>query len=98
MIFKFIRKIFLLSSLFWKLLLDKLHAKPTLFGGIAAFTRQRTSRALSAKRKKLGDEIIKKSPELYVNTKNLLENMAYDCVDGEPPAAAAKLRSGILFH
>lgn len=64
-----------------------------LFGGIASFTRQRTTRGLPAKRKRMLDGSVKPSAELHVNTNNLME-MGYEFVDGKPLAAAAKLRSG----
>lgn len=63
-----------------------------LFGGIASFTRQRTTRGLPAKRKRMLDGSVKPSAELHVNTNNLME-MGYEFVDGKPLAAAAKLRS-----
>lgn len=70
--------------------------KQTFFNGIAAFTRQRTSRRLPLKRKRLedGDTC---SSDLHLKTNNLMD-IGYDGVYGEPPAAAAKLRSGIFFR
>lgn len=66
------------------------------FGGIAAFTRQRTTRGLPAKRKRMIDGSVKSTAQLHVNTINLVE-MSYKCVDGEAPAAAVKLHSGTAF-
>lgn len=63
------------------------------FSGIAAFTRQRTTRGLQNKRKKMGEGGSKGAPELHLDTSELME-LEYECVGGEPPAAAAKLRSG----
>ncbi|CAM6039419.1 unnamed protein product [Sphagnum compactum] len=57
-----------------------------------SFTRQRTTRGLPAKRKRMLDGSAKPSAELHVNTNNLME-MGYEFVDGKPLAAAAKLRS-----
>jgi len=37
----------------------------------------------------------KTAPDLHLNTSDLVE-LEYECVDGEPPAAAAKLRSGMF--
>lgn len=72
--------------------------KQTFFNGIAAFTRQRTSRKLPLKRKRL-EEGDKSSYDLQVktNTNNHID-VEYDQVYGEPPAAAAKLRSGNFFY
>jgi hypothetical protein len=69
------------------------------FSGIAAFTRQRTTRGLQNKRKKTVDGSSKIASDLHLDTSDLIE-LEYECVDGEPPAAAAKLRSGMfaLFH
>jgi hypothetical protein len=69
--------------------------KQTFFNGIAAFTRQRTSRRLPLKRKRLEDGDIPSS-NLHVKTNNPMD-IGYDGVYGEPPAAAAKLRSGIFL-
>ncbi len=66
--------------------------KETLYGGIAGLTWQRRTRRLSSKRKKMVDGRCNPE-ELHLNNVNLME-MGYEYVDGEPPAAAAKLRSG----
>ncbi|CAK9865476.1 unnamed protein product [Sphagnum jensenii] len=63
----------------------------------ASFTRQRTTRGLPAKRKRMLDGSVKPSTELHVNTNNLME-MGYEFVDGKPLAAAAKLRSGTYLQ
>ena len=74
---------------------DSRYGKKMFFSGIAAFTRQRTTRGLQNKRKKMADGISKSAPDLHVDTSDLME-LEYECVDGEPPAAAAKLRSGMF--
>jgi hypothetical protein len=74
---------------------DAIFGQKTFFGGIGALTRQqRSTRGLSAKRMKMADGRGKPASELHLNTKCCME-MGFDCVDGEPPAAAAKLRSGM---
>lgn len=78
------------------LFVDSIFGKSTFFSGMSTstYTRQRTTRGLTAKRRKVTDGSSKTAPELHVNTSDLLE-MEYECVTGEPPAAAAKLRSGM---
>ncbi len=82
--------------MFAMLSVEALFQEKAFFGGIAAFTRQRTTRGLPAKRKRMIDGSAKSSAQLHVNTINLVE-MSYKCVDGEAPAAAVKLRSGTAF-
>jgi hypothetical protein len=65
------------------------------FSGMGAFTRQRTTRVLQNKRSKSVDGSSKTAPDLHVDTSDLME-LEYECVEGEPPAAAAKLRSGMF--
>jgi hypothetical protein len=43
----------------------------------------------------MADGSSKTAPDLHLNTSDLVE-LEYECVDGEPPAAAAKLRSGMF--
>ncbi|KAG0563321.1 hypothetical protein KC19_8G021400 [Ceratodon purpureus] len=71
---------------------DSRYGKKMFFSGIAAFTRQRTTRGLQNKRKKMVDGSSKTTPDLHLDTSDLME-LEYECVAGEPPAAAAKLRS-----
>ena len=74
---------------------DLVLLKKTFFNGIAAFTRQRTSRGMPAKRTKLETGNCR-CPGLHLKTNDLMDNLGYDGgVEGEPPAAAAKLRSGM---
>jgi hypothetical protein len=61
---------------------------------MAAYTRQRTTRGLPTKRTKIADGNSRIAPDLHLDTSDLMD-MGYECVDGEPPAAAAKLRSGM---
>ncbi|KAL2649668.1 hypothetical protein R1flu_017796 [Riccia fluitans] len=56
-----------------------------------SYTRQRTSRGLPAKRKR-ADGAAPDTPELHENTIDVME-LGLECPEGEPPAAAAKLRS-----
>jgi hypothetical protein len=56
-------------------------------------TRQQRTRGSSSKRKNNVVDGSCNSTELHLNTADLME-MGYEYVDGEPPAAAAKLRSG----
>lgn len=74
---------------------DSRYEKKSFFSGIAAYTRQRTARGMPNKRKKMADGSSKTAPDLRLNTSDLVE-LEYECVDGEPPAAAAKLRSGMF--
>lgn len=60
---------------------------------MAPYTRQRTTRGLPTKRTKIADGNSRIAPDLHLDTSDLMD-MGYECVDGEPPAAAAKLRSG----
>ncbi|KAG0605748.1 hypothetical protein M758_9G084800 [Ceratodon purpureus] len=71
---------------------DSRYGKKLFFSGIAAFTRQRTTRGFQNKRKKTIDGSSRTAPDLHLNTSDLME-LEYECVEGEPPAAAAKLRS-----
>ena len=50
---------------------------------------------LQNKRKKMADGSTKTSSDLHLDTSDLME-LDYECVAGEPPAAAAKLRSGMF--
>ncbi|BBM97620.1 protein Mp1R-MYB12 [Marchantia polymorpha subsp. ruderalis] len=70
---------------------DEAQGKKAYYRGLS-YTRQRTSRGLPAKRKRMADGAPSSSPELHVNTSDLME-LGFDCAEGEPPAAAAKLRS-----
>jgi len=71
--------------------------KQSFFNGIAAFTRQRTSRRLPLKRKRLEESDIGSSNlEVKRDAINHIE-IEYNRVFGEPPAAAAKLRSGTFL-
>jgi hypothetical protein len=83
-------------TMFAMLSVEAMFQEKAFFGGIAAFTRQRTTRGLPAKRKRMIDGSAKSSAQLHVNTINLVE-MSYKCVDGEAPAAAVKLHSGTAF-
>jgi hypothetical protein len=56
-------------------------------------TRQQRTRGSSSKRKNNVVDGSCNSTELHLNTVDLMD-MGYEYVDGEPPAAAAKLRSG----
>ncbi|KAH9550219.1 hypothetical protein CY35_10G061200 [Sphagnum magellanicum] len=62
---------------------EAMFQEKAFFGGIAAFTRQRTTRGLPAKRKRMIDGSAKSSAQLHVNTINLVE-MSYKCVDAKP--------------
>lgn len=66
-------------------------SKKAYYGGLS-YTRQRTSRGFPAKRNKTADGSSTPGPDLHVNT-NLMD-LGFECAEGEPPAAAAKLRSG----
>lgn len=66
--------------------------KKAYYGGLS-YTRQRTSRGFPAKRNKTSDRLSNPGPDLHVNTTNLMD-LGFECAEGEPPAAAAKLRSG----
>ncbi|CAM6092477.1 unnamed protein product [Calypogeia fissa] len=66
-------------------------AKKAYYGGLS-YTRQRTSRGFPAKRNKTADGSSTPGPDLHVNTTNLMD-LGFECAEGEPPAAAAKLRS-----
>jgi len=71
--------------------------KQNFFNGIAAFTRQRTSRRLPLKRKRFDEaEVVSSKLQVKTNTSNHID-VEYNRILGEPPAAAAKLRSGIFL-
>lgn len=70
------------------------YGKKSYLGGMGAYTRQRTTRGAANKRRKVADGSPKTGPDLHLSSSDLME-LEYECVGGEPPAAAAKIRSGM---
>ncbi|XP_073396906.1 uncharacterized protein [Physcomitrium patens] len=68
------------------------YGKKSYLGGMGAYTRQRTTRGAANKRRKVADGSPKTGPDLHLSSSDLME-LEYECVGGEPPAAAAKIRS-----
>lgn len=69
------------------------YGRKSYFGGSGAYTRQRTTRGLSSKRRKVADGSPRTGASLHLKSSDLM-GVEYECVDGGPPAGAAKLRSG----
>ena len=53
------------------------------------------TQGLQNKRKKMVAGSSKTTPDLHLDTSDLME-LEYECVASEPPPAAAKLRSGMF--
>ncbi|XP_073385981.1 uncharacterized protein [Physcomitrium patens] len=68
------------------------YGRKSYFGGSGAYTRQRTTRGLSSKRRKVADGSPRTGASLHLKSSDLM-GVEYECVDGGPPAGAAKLRS-----